>query len=57
MQEHPRAALASHHGRSLIHAGTALIGNVVGHIRTYDRPKEGAGSDDTASTSASASNA
>ncbi|KAJ4350436.1 uncharacterized protein N0V89_009057 [Didymosphaeria variabile] len=27
-----------------------------GHIRTYDRPKEGAGSDETRSTSASASN-
>jgi hypothetical protein len=57
MQEHPRAALVSHQGRSLVHAGNTLIANAAGHIRTYDRPKEGAGGDDTPTTSASASNA
>lgn len=43
--------------RTLLHAGTMVITNAAGHIRTYDRPKEGAGSDEASTTTASASNA
>lgn len=48
--------MASLDSRTLRDAGNELVTSAAGHIRTYDRPKEGAGSDE-ASTTASASNA